>query len=261
MEPILALHSSLSSRSQWRSLADYLGTYYRMAAVDLHGYGASRLTASSITLEEEAARALRRARELIGTTRPVHLVGHSYGGAVALALALAYPERVRSVVVYEPVLFNLLPHASPQATLARWVARSVEWHVGRGEPDHAARAFLEYWVGPGAYDRSPAERRERFDASIAKVPLDYGAIMSGPHDPCAYSVIGVPTLVMSGRRSVPAAREIARRLSAAIPGAQLEELQGDHMMPVNQPDAFNPVVARFLANLERPTRLKTGTLG
>ena len=93
MEPILALHSSLSSRAQWRPLADYLGSYYRMAAVDLHGYGASRLTASSITLQEEAARALHRARDLIGMTRPVHLVGHSYGGAVALALALAYPQR------------------------------------------------------------------------------------------------------------------------------------------------------------------------
>lgn len=261
MEPILALHSSLSSRAQWRSLADYLGTYYRMAAVDLHGYGASRLTASSMTLEEEAGRALHRARDLIGTARPVHLVGHSYGGAVALALALAYPERVRSVAVYEPVLFNLLPASSPQATLARWVARSVEWHVGRGEPDHAARAFLEYWAGRGAYDASPADRRERFDAAIRKVPLDYGAILSGPHDPAAYSAIRVPTLVMSGRRSVPATREIARRLAGAIPAAQLLELGGDHLMPINEPDAFNPVVARFLANLGEPTTLRTGTLG
>jgi pimeloyl-ACP methyl ester carboxylesterase len=182
-------------------------------------------------------------------SRPVHLVGHSYGGAVALTLALTWPHRVRSLVLYEPVLFNLLPHGSPQATHARWVARSVEWHVGRGELDHAARAFLEYWAGPGAYDRAPAGKRERFDAAIRKVPLDYGAILSGPHDAAAYAGIEVPTLIMSGRRSVAATREIARRLSQAMPTARLQELQGDHLMPINSPDAFNPVVARFLANL------------
>jgi pimeloyl-ACP methyl ester carboxylesterase len=261
MEPILALHSSLSSRAQWRSLADYLGTYYSMAAVDLHGYGASRLTAATMSLQEEAARALHRARDLIGTTQPFHLVGHSYGGAVALTLARAWPGRVRSLVLYEPVLFNLLPHASPQATIARWVARSVDWHVSRGELDHAARAFLEYWAGPGAYDRAPAERRERFEAAIRKVPLDYGAILSGPHDAAAYAGIEAPTLVMSGRRSVPATREIARRLVDAIPAARLQELPGDHLMPINDPAPFNAAVARFLANLDTPTRVRTGTLG
>jgi pimeloyl-ACP methyl ester carboxylesterase len=259
MEPILALHSSLASRAQWKSLADYLGSYYRMAAVDLHGYGASRLTATSITLEEEAARALRRARDVIGS-KPFHLVGHSYGGAVALALALAHPERVRSIVVYEPVVLNLLPHASPQATQARWVARSVEWHVNRGESDHAARAFLEYWAGLGAYDRSPAERRERFDAAIRKVPLDYGAILGGPHDPATDAGIRAPALILSGRQSVQATRDIARRLAQAMPTSYFQELPGDHLMPINAPHAFNPVVARFLANLGAPTRLRTGTL-
>jgi pimeloyl-ACP methyl ester carboxylesterase len=261
MEPILALHSSLSSKAQWRPLADYLGTYYSVAAVDLHGYGASRLTAASISLEEEAARALMRARDLIGSRQPVHLIGHSYGGAVALTLAKMWPERVRSLTVYEPVLFNVLPPNGTQATLARWMAGRVEWHVRRSELDHAARAFLEYWSGPGAYDRAPADRRERFEAGMRKVPLDYGAISTGPCEAAAYAAIGVPTLIMSGKRSVPAAREIARRLAAAMPTARLDEMPGDHLMPINDPDAFNPAVARFLANLNEPANARTGTRG
>jgi pimeloyl-ACP methyl ester carboxylesterase len=114
-EPVLALHSSLSSRSQWRALAAHLGPGYRVVPIDLHGYGANALPANAeaFRLDDEVQLVVARALEALGARTPAHVVGHSYGAAVALTLARTRPEWVRSLALYEPVCFGLLPRDGP----------------------------------------------------------------------------------------------------------------------------------------------------
>ena len=106
-ETVLALHCSGSSGRQWDAYAGLVPGGMRWVAPDLMGYGAAPdwKSGTPVTLKAEAL----RLEPLLGGGN-VHLVGHSYGGAVALEMALRWPERVRSLTLYEPVRFALLLH-------------------------------------------------------------------------------------------------------------------------------------------------------
>src|SRR5262249_21386735 len=103
----LLLHSTASSGAQWRSLTETLGGGRRVVAPDLYGYGETDPWPGHgpFTLADEAA----LAEAVLPPGRgPIHLVGHSYGGAPALHFAMRQPERLRSLTLIEPVAFHLL---------------------------------------------------------------------------------------------------------------------------------------------------------
>src|SRR5687768_10004540 len=96
-ESVICLHSNASSSSQWRGLSELLSPHFRVFAVD--GYGAGKTPdwpgPGPVTLEAEV-RLLDAVLERAGES--FHVVGHSYGGAVAMQAAAMYPGRVRSIV-------------------------------------------------------------------------------------------------------------------------------------------------------------------
>ena len=105
--PVVLIHSSGMSSRQWRRLEDELASTHRVLTPDLLGYGDS----SPYRDEAEFAfhldqLALEHLLDAVG--EPVHLVGHSYGGFLALLVALHRPRSVRSIAVYEPVSFGVL---------------------------------------------------------------------------------------------------------------------------------------------------------
>lgn len=144
----------------------------------------------------------------------------------------------------------------------RRISERVAGHVRAGELAQAARVFLEYWGGRDAYDRWPPETRAHLDRLVAKVPLDFGALMSGPDAASWYAGIGAPTLLMTGTDSPESARTIAKTLWAAMPRSSLVELEGGHLLPLSDPAAVNRQVARFLAAfpVERQPR-RMGSIG
>ena len=120
----MLLHSSGSSSRQWSGLIELLSPRYDVRAVDLHGHGAQPAwpdrqplaLADEVTLVEPILR----------EAGPVHLVGHSCGGVVALKVAELHPQSVRSLVAYEPVLFRWLFDADPDSDAAREVIEVAE---------------------------------------------------------------------------------------------------------------------------------------
>jgi len=122
-ETVVLLHASASSGAQWRSLTDCLQRRWHVLAPDFHGYGRTD------PWPEPALPGLGDAAALVdailgrGTER-IHLVGHSYGGAVALRLASDRPARLLSLTLIEPVAFHLLGRA-PDGTREHDLLRDV----------------------------------------------------------------------------------------------------------------------------------------
>src|SRR5690242_8615136 len=104
---VIALHCSGSSAAQWRSLAAKLGQRFTFAAPEHYDSGNAPpwIGGPDFTLAAEAQRTLALIDASEGA---VHLIGHSYGGGVALHVALARPERMASLTLYEPSAFYLL---------------------------------------------------------------------------------------------------------------------------------------------------------
>jgi pimeloyl-ACP methyl ester carboxylesterase len=122
-ETVLLLHSSASSSAQWRALTEILQVRWGVLAPDLYGYGKTdqRLCVGSPGLADEVALA---DAVLAQSAERIHLVGHSYGGAVALCFAAHRPERLLSLTLIEPVAFHLLCGA-PEGTAEHGLFREV----------------------------------------------------------------------------------------------------------------------------------------
>ena len=249
-EPVVLLHSSVSSSAQWRSLIEVLQPRCHVMAPDLYGYGGSDPWpgAGRLRLADEAA----IVEELVARCGgPIHLVGHSYGGAVALHLALTRPEMLRSLTVIEPVSFHLLWNSDPMGVRfygeVRELADAIWAAVANGNYREAMARFVDYWNGAGAWARLGEAQRQSIVRAAPKVALDFWSTITEPKVLQDYAAVTAPTLLMSGGCSPAPTRRIVDLLAGTIPGASVEFISGaGHMAPLSHRDAVNEAVADHL---------------
>ena len=248
---VVCLHSNASSSSQWRALSDRLCADHHVLAPDSLGAGRSAPWPKDrvVSLRDEVA-FLEPVFEAAGPT--FSLVGHSYGAAVALIAALAHPERVRAIAVYEPTLFALLDEEKPSGKEAAHGIRSVvdDATAAIAAHDHVAagRRFIDYWMGHGSWDRMPRARQDGIAMSMQNVAGWGRALLSDPTPLRAFAALRIPVLCMAGARSPASSRAVARLLAGTLPEVTVIEFPDlGHMGPVTHPEIVNDAVAEFLA--------------
>ncbi|MGH7396928.1 MAG: alpha/beta fold hydrolase [Candidatus Rokuibacteriota bacterium] len=246
---VVCIHSSASSSAQWRPLMDRLASRFRTLAADLYGSGRSPRwpAVRPLSLTDEVA--------LLGSAfaaagERFHLVGHSYGGAVALAAALAAPERVESLVLFEPVLFSVLIAEDATQPAAREIAAVRHDTVAaleRGNPHASGARFVDYWMGAGAWAAMPEPRREALATAMSKVKAEWDAAFREPTPLSAFAALDVPVLYITGSESPASGRAVARLLTKTLPRVTAVEIAGvGHMGPVTHPDRINALIERHL---------------
>ena len=223
-----------------------LGGRHRVVAPDLIGYGASApWSGGRFSLACEAA----PVRSLMGRLdEPVHLVGHSYGGAVALHIARTRPERVHSLTLVEPSAFHLLRdgEAIDAVALSEIVEVAVDVRLALAAGDLAAGLgrFVDYWSGPGSWAAMPPGKRAAFAPQLAKVALDFDALLGDPAGLEDVRDLGVPTLIVQGGATRLPSRCVCRLLREAMPQAKFEVVaDAGHMLPITHRDQVNALIA------------------
>ena len=239
-ERVLLLHSSGISSRQWRKLESTLARSCEVLAPDLLGYGRSGVwpPGKPFHFREDVA----RLEQLIGSG-PVHVVGHSYGGMLALKLALRRAEQVRSLALFEPVAFRALDAERDADALAELAPMGGFDPADAGAGEAWVSQFVNWWSGEGSWSRLPEESRASFLASAWKCSQEATSLMEDPEGAEAYRAIRAPTLLLTGARSPMPARRVAARLAAAIPGARHVEFEGvSHMGPITHPALVNAAI-------------------
>lgn len=247
---VVCLHSNASSSSQWRGLMELLAPKFRLFAPDSYGAGKSPdfPAGRAITLSDEAALV---EPVLAKAGSPLALVGHSYGAAVALVAALANPGRVRALALYEPTFFSLITAEGPPPNDADGILGAVaraSAALDAGDRDAAARHFIDYWMGEGAWQHTPEPRKPAIAASVANIRRWSEALTSEPTPLSAFRALDIPTLYMIGKRSTVSAHGVARLLTKALPRVEVLEFEKlGHMGPVTHPEPVNEAIRAFLA--------------
>lgn len=255
-EPIVFLHCSSGSSGAWAPVMEHLGPGYRLLAPDLLGYGRNAPWPREGVLAPNAELGIVEAL-LDVVRRPVHLVGHSYGGTVALGAASRFPQQVASLTLIEPVAFQLLGGADE---LDGWreIAALAQRHVAlvsQGLDAAAAEAFVTYWTGSKAWQRIPDAARDTAVRSAVKVAAEWRLMFAAEGDLNTIAGIKPPTLLVCGGRTRRPARRVVEILRQALSHARYHEIaDAGHMSPLTHPAHIAEAIRRHVGAVNHERR-------
>jgi pimeloyl-ACP methyl ester carboxylesterase len=248
--PVVLIHGSMNSRSHWRPLTDELGDHFSTMAVDLSGYGQTPFPQNpeNHRMEDEVEMIRRAISSTEGFDEPLHLVAHSYGGAVALCYACRYPLEIASLILLEPMTMHLLiefkrsRHFSDGQRLIDRIAALVAEQA----PQAAARTFIDYFSGDGTFAMLPSSAQNNLSRYVHKMLVDYRTAVDTDLRMADFGRLTCPINLITGRSSSHVPLEISRLLADNIPSIHWVEVPGNHMAPVTNPQVVNPVIVECL---------------
>ena len=246
-EPLVLLHGVATSRLVWRRVIERLAHDRRVIAVDVPGFGESEPAGPGFDLDEVADRLAAG----LGLER-FDLVGHSLGGAVAVATAARHPEAVRRLVLVAPA--GLEPRATGvAAALGAAAERAVYARLVVGYQLAARARGRQAMFGATVADAArlhPADARLLLDASRGARRVSSGvrrALEADLRDDLAAAPMPVGLIWGTADRVVPfAGLEALRRLR---PDAAVETVAAGHIPQVESPAAFAAALERILGAL------------
>ena len=250
--PVVFVHGAFSDHRAWEGQREAVARQYRYIALTQRYFGTLPWpdrgeNYSLATHADDLAVFIRELR-----TGPVHVVGWSYGGAIALALAVQHPELVKSLFLHEPAGLAGFVTDPADAKAAgddrREIVTPAASASKAGETATAVRLFFDGVNGqPGIFETLPSGPQAMFLDNARTIPLQFAA-PPPPAISCAdLGQIKVPVAVSKGELTRPSYRILADTASRCIPGSRLVVIPGGrHAAPALTPAAFNEALLSFL---------------
>jgi pimeloyl-ACP methyl ester carboxylesterase len=233
--PIVCIHGSSSSAAVWGDAGAELATRGRTIVYDRRGCSRSERPEPYTTNVHQQADDAAALIDALAAA-PAIVIGRSYGGEIAIDLALRYPDRVRALALLESALLSMSP------TGTRWAADLEQRVAAAAEVDMGtvAETFLRNVLGDATWEAFPEPAKQMFTfngpailAEFRGGRLDVGAEQLG--------TIAHPTLLVAGKDSPPAFAEVTELMAAAMPAARVEWIEGGHLI-----NPAHPVVLGFV---------------
>jgi pimeloyl-ACP methyl ester carboxylesterase len=253
---ILLVHGLMGQlRNFSYALVDLLARDHRVIAIDRPGWGYSTFTGPQRPGIAEQARIVTRFADVLALDKPL-LVGHSLGGAVALAAGIAAPERFSGLALIAPLTQPMdTPPPQFNGLMAPPALRGVtSWTVAAPAAILTGAATAAAIFAP---DPVPADFPIRGGGALAVRPASYRAgsfELAMASDEMAalaprYGAIKLPVHILYGRGDAVLDPTLhGERTAAAIPGAQLQLMDGGHMLPVTYPKETADFLRRAISS-------------
>ena len=199
-------------------------------------------------------------RQLTRAGEPVHLVGHSWGGALAVKIAAALPEWTRSLTLIEPAIFHLLRDAECAADRTLFaeigaLAGVLSASAADGQAEAGMARFIDYWNGEGAWANTSPRLRTALRAQLGSVINNFVAGFNESWALNEAKAVTCPTLMVMGMESVPLAQRVTEMLAETISSSRLVMIPGaGHMAPLTDPHIVDPLIGGHLRRADRPTQ-------
>jgi pimeloyl-ACP methyl ester carboxylesterase len=240
----------MSSHRQWQSLADRLRDRYRLIVPDLLMCDPDSRNLGAFPFANDCA----FIAQMIELNPGAHLLGHSYGGVVAIKAALGQRDKLGSLILIEPSCFHLLEQEKrPEYQEVIELQNLQHEHEARGDAAQAARVFIEYWIGSAGWDAMPERRKELMMLGLPKLKEDWPGTLDDHTRLADYHSLSLPTLLMRAKDTRAPSSRIAELLRTALPDPTFVEIaSGGHMSPLTNPEPVNAAVDAFLKKQTAP---------
>lgn len=227
---VMALHCSASSPRQWIPYRQRLAPGIELLTPSI----GQRPPGRHDGLQDAAAQLWAGLGD-----GPVHLVGHSFGAALALTMALQRPRSVVSATLYEPIVFAVLQGSGTERAWSEIheVGTRIGSLVAAGRLAQAGEQFCDYWGDAGAWARMGATRRTAVATRMDDVAWNFEALFGQALRPQELAAPDLPIMVLCGQRSPEPARRCSEIVADSCADASLVRIDGaGHMAPVDRPN-------------------------
>ncbi|MCX8951959.1 alpha/beta hydrolase [Ruegeria sp. NA] len=244
---LLALHCTIAHSGAWSGLASVLDGCASFIAPDMLSHGRSPDWDGQGDFFDAVTKPA-----LAELTEPMDVIGHSFGAMIALRLALEHPDRVRSLILIEPVFFAVAKQDAPLLfEQHERDSEPVNAAFASGDKVLAARLFNRAWSTkispkwPDLPERTRANMVRGIDAVPAVQPVLYDD-QAGLLDADRLRRASMPTLLLSGSETPPVIHAICAGLQRRLPDARHERINGaGHMLPISHPDETGALLRAF----------------
>ena len=248
---VVLVPGSCSTGAAWRPMLAHLQRGSRCVTTSLLGYGGTdeRRAAgdTDISHEAEAVEAvIRRA------ACPVHLVGHSFGGLTALAVALRRRVPLLSLTIAEAPAAEILRPMGEYRHYLAFRNMTDGYFIAHYAGDKTAiEQMIDFYGGAGTFASWPQRLR---DYAVETTPvnlLDWASAYGFELTPALLATVKIPTLVLWGEASHPSAKRANQLLGHGIPNATIAEIAGAaHFMISTHAGGVAGLIAQHVARTE-----------
>ncbi|WP_170429710.1 alpha/beta fold hydrolase [Ruegeria arenilitoris] len=247
---LLTLHCTIAHSGAWSGLAAALEGEATLIAPDMLSHGRSpdwdgQGDYFDLTTEMAAAQ----------LTEPMDVIGHSFGGMIALRLATEYPDLIRSAVLIEPVFFAVAKQDAPELVAKHdHEAQPYTDALVAGDMALAARLFNRMWSTDDSprWPDLPERTRAAMVRGVHVVPAVEDVLFQdqkGLLNPGVLDRATMPILILSGSKTHPVMPAIGQGLQRRLPNASCAVVErAGHMVPISHPQDTARLVQQFWQN-------------
>jgi pimeloyl-ACP methyl ester carboxylesterase len=248
---IVLVPGSCSTGAAWRPVVRALGDRFRWVTTSLLGYGgtAERRTPCDCSISHEADILESLIRRAGG---PVHVVGHSFGGLAALAVALRERVPLASLTILEAPAAEVLREAGEHRHYRAFRNMTDAYFAAFKAGDkEAIAAMIDFYGGPGTFASWPPRVRAHAVQTTPVNILDWASAYGFPLTPSSLAAVDVSSLVSWGAASHPAARRANELLGTWIKAASRVAITGAaHFMIATHATQVAAVIAEHVCRAE-----------
>ncbi len=247
---VIALHCSAGKPANWNALQNSLPSQFELLAPEISTYVPEKMRDRELfSLDHETQELI----EFIDTsTQKIHLVGHSYGGALALYIANQRRNGIASLSLYEPCVFHLISRESQEGELAlnqiQMLAASMTRDVAVGNKVRAMESFVDFWNGAETWASIPSEKRLRLAEYAQKLLLEFQAAFSDTTAPLGYRAIDCPIQIIYGNQTPLPTLYIANALTSLLQCDSVALTEAGHMGPLTHSTQVAELITDHIRN-------------
>jgi len=253
-EPILLIHGFGGSSFSWRKVMPALAEDYWVVAPDLYGFGwTDRPDDWSRYTRDGQVELILGIMDALGIGR-AHLVGHSYGGSISMALAADHPERVRSMVLVDSAAVDY------PMNRRKWFARVGLFNFAYVRGLALRQGFVERVMGKAYYDDSMVTD-ELIEAYLERLRVEGAAQgfrglsrplpkSERPRGDIRYEDLDIPSLILWGAQDELITLEVGRYYAQFFPDIRFVPIEGSGHAPMEErPAEFLAQIKAFFEHL------------